>query len=104
MKSFIKHILIFLLLMVFVTMLFDNIQDGDFNSQSGQVQENIDFIENQVQNGNSLPDGLYPDNEIDFNQNSNIISSLMNSLANFFTVCINFFIKFIMSIISAFIS
>ena len=95
MKGFIKHVLIFLLLMVFVTMLFDNIQDGGLDSQSSQVQENIDFIENQVQNGNPLPDGLYSDTEIDFKKSGNIVSSLINTLANLFTSCINFFIKLI---------
>ena len=104
MKAFIKHILIFLVLMVFITMLFNNISESQGAATSSLDQENIDFIENQVQNGNKLPDGFYQEEEVVLNQNGNFISSLMNSLADLFTDCINFFIKFIMSIISAFIS
>lgn len=104
MKNFIKNVLLFLTLMVFVTMLFQGMSYSDSKTDQTITQENIDLIEGQISNNNQVNDGYYQEDEVVKNNSSNFFSNAMNSLAKLFTDVINFFIKLIMSLISAFFS
>lgn len=104
MKNFIKDILIFLLLMVFVTMIFQGIGNQNQNNKENQTQENIDLMEDQLSNNNQVNDGFSEEEDVEVKQSANVISKILNSLAKFFTSAINFIISLIMKLISAFLS
>ena len=104
MKTFVKNVLLFLTLMIFVTMLFQSVGYSDSKNDQSITQENIDIMENQIGNNNQVNDGYY-DSEEELPKNKvNVLSSFINFLAELFTKAVNFFIKLIMSLISAFLS
>lgn len=102
MKNFIKDVLIFLILMVFVTLLIQSTGGQSKNNNQNSIQENIDLIENQINNDGIISDGVSQQPEEKISNQSNFISKIINSIANFFTKIINFFIKLVMKIVSVF--
>lgn len=102
MKNFIKDVLIFLILMVFVTLLIQSTGGQSKNNNQTSIQENIDLIENQINNDGIISDGVSQQPEEKISNQSNFISKIINSIANFFTKIINFFIKLVMKIVSVF--
>ena len=104
MKTFIKNVLLFLTLMIFVTMLFQSIGYSDSKTDESITQENIDMMEGQINNNNQVNDGYYDIPEEPVTNKVNSISSFINFLAEFFTKAINYFIKLVMGLISAFLS
>ena len=103
MKTFIKNVLLFLVLMIFVTMLFQWATSQTSNQKS-DVEENISLIEGNIENGNVINDGIDIQEEKEVKKSSNIISRVLNSIASFFVFIINFFIKLVMKIVSIFLS
>ena len=105
MKTFVKNVLLFLTLMIFVTMLFQSVGYSDSKNDQSVTQENIDMMEDQISNNNQVNDGYYDSGEEALPKNKvNILSSFINFLAELFTKAVNFFIKLVMSLISAFLS
>lgn len=103
MKTFIKNVLLFLVLMIFVTMLFQG-ATSQTSTQKSDVEENISLIEGNIENGNVINDGIDVQEEKEVKKSSNIISRVLNSIASFFVFLINFFIKLVMKIVSIFLS
>ena len=103
MKTFIKNVLLFLVLMIFVTMLFQG-ATSQTSTQKSDVEENISLIEDNIENGNVINDGIDVQEEKEVKKSSNIISRVLNSIASFFVFLINFFIKLVMKIVSIFLS
>ncbi|MBE6132680.1 MAG: hypothetical protein E7180_04760 [Erysipelotrichaceae bacterium] len=104
MKTFIKNVLLFLTLMIFVTMLFQSIGYSDSKTDQSVTQENIDMMEGQISNNNQVNDGYYDVPEQPIQNKVNPLSNFINLLAEFFTKAINFIIKLVMGLISAFLS
>lgn len=103
MKTFIKNVLLFLVLMIFVTMLFQG-ATSQTSTQKSEIEENISLIEDNIENGNVINDGIDVQEEKEVKKSSNIISRVLNSIASFFVFLINFFIKLVMKIVSIFLS
>ena len=103
MKTFIKNVLLFLVLMIFVTMLFQG-ATSQTSTKKSDVEENISLIEDNIENGNVINDGIDVQEEKEVKKSSNIISRVLNSIASFFVFLINFFIKLVMKIVSIFLS
>ena len=57
MKTFIKNVLLFLVLMIFVTMLFQGATSQTSN-QKNEAEDNISLIEENIENGNIVNDGV----------------------------------------------
>ena len=102
MKNFIKDVLIFLIIMVFVTLLIQSTGGQNKSQSQNSIQENIDLIEDQINNGGIINDGQSQQTEEKITNNSNFISKIINAIAGFFTKIINFFIKLVMRIVSVF--
>ena len=103
MKNFLKDILIFLVLMIFVSVLFQSVGNQKSDTSESQTQDRIDLIEDQISQGNVVGDGDDEEMPVEIRQNNNLLSRIFNSLADFFTKAINFFISLIMTIVSAFL-
>ncbi|MDD7735522.1 MAG: hypothetical protein SOW55_02375 [Bacilli bacterium] len=103
MKTFIKNVLLFLVLMIFVTMLFQGATSQTSN-QKNEAEDNISLIEENIENGNIVNDGVNIQEEKEVKKSANIISRVLNLIGSFFISLINFFIKLVMKIVSIFLS
>ena len=105
MKSFIKHILIFLVIMIFATTMIQTLGNQENISSGSQVQENIDIIEGNISQGNEINDGMLSTDEPVFdNKSTNVMSNILFGIGNIFMQVINFVIKLIMQVISSVMS
>lgn len=104
MKNFIKDVLIFLVVMVFVTLLIQNASTQNKNFDQPNVQESIDLFEDEISQGNQINDGQVNEEREDAKPSGNIFSKLVNGFANIFTKIINFLMKLIMRLVSVFIA
>ena len=103
MKNFIKDILIFLVLMTFLTMMFQSIGGSNSNSNENVISSNIDLIEGEIDSSNYVNDGYLDSNEKEEYSSGNIIAKLINIIAKIFTSAINLFIKLVMGFVQVFL-
>lgn len=104
MKNFVKDVLIFLVVMVFVTLLIQNASTQNKNVDQPNVQESIDLFEDQISQGIQIGDGQDNEEKEEVKSNGNIFSKMVNGFANLFTKIINFLMRLIMRLVSVFIA
>lgn len=103
MKNFIKDILLFVVLMTFLTMMFQSIGNSSTNNFQNNISSNIDLIEGEISNGNQVNDGYLQEEKPEQKNNSNFLAKIVNGLGEIFTQAINLFIKLIMGIVQTFL-
>lgn len=94
MFNLLKKGLLFLLILIIASILF-NVSSN--NQQTSSVQEIVEIIENDE----TKEDGYINDN-IEVNENSNVFVKIISGLSNLIKSLVSFFINLISKIISSF--